>query len=241
MRDADPGSSSPETPKDNMRRRVISGVVLTIVGFGIVSFGGWALAIILLLALGLSLREWWGLARGAKKPVLSMLSGLIYLPLVFACFYMVRELLPAGGFYLAVALVMTVAVSDMGAYFTGKTIGGKKLWPSISPKKTWAGFGGAIFWAGSILALILAGSLFNSYLQAHFDLQGWMILPAFLVGGMMGAFGQAGDLLVSYLKRRAHIKDAGHLIPGHGGLLDRIDSLMFVTPFYLLVIWLWLG
>lgn len=142
----------------------------------------------------------------------------------FSCFYLLREVHPAYIFYL----LGIVWMSDIGAYFSGKLIGGPKLWESVSPNKTWAGLGGAIFAPLFILPLWLYfdGSREPLFIILYFAM-GFMIL---------GVLGQAGDLLISGFKRKAGVKDTGHLIPGHGGLLDRIDSLMLVTPvFYLLL------
>ena len=115
--------------------------------------------------------------------------------------------------------MMCVWASDIGAYFTGKRLKGPKMAPKISPNKTWAGFLGAMFFGGLTLWAM------SFFVQA--GIPGGLL---FLSGSVFGAVGQAGDLLVSILKRQAGTKDTGNLIPGHGGLLDRIDSLLLVIP-----------
>jgi len=116
------------------------------------------------------------------------------------------------GLFLFVLLV--IWATDIGAYFSGKTIGGPKLLPRVSPKKTWAGL------IGGMIAAALVGSgvalVFGAAQPAI----------AALVGALTAVVGQAGDLLESYAKRRSDVKDSGSLIPGHGGLLDRIDGLL---------------
>ena len=119
--------------------------------------------------------------------------------------------------YGALAIVWLMAViwaADSLAYFAGRTIGGPKLAPVLSPKKTWAGLGGAI--AGGILASLAVASLAG--------LPSLVLLA--LLGGLLAVVGQAGDLFKSALKRFYGVKDAGRLIPGHGGVLDRVDGLV---------------
>lgn len=114
-------------------------------------------------------------------------------------------------------LVASVVATDIGAYFAGRLIGGPKLLPSISPKKTWAGlFGGmaASAAAGAALADQFVG---NVTLSAA-------------CGAGLAVVAQAGDFLESWLKRRAGVKDSGHLIPGHGGFLDRLDGFLAAAP-----------
>ena len=119
--------------------------------------------------------------------------------------------------------------TDIFAYFAGRSIGGPKLAPRISPNKTWAGLTGGV-----------AGAAVLGWLVAHaFDLE-----PIFRwIGGPMGAIAQAGDLYESWVKRRAGTKDSGTLLPGHGGVLDRLDGLLAVVlaTTLLLMAGLWTG
>lgn len=121
---------------------------------------------------------------------------------------------PAQGFVAIVFLFVVVWVTDILAYFVGRAVGGPKLWPSISPKKTWSGAAG-----GAIAATIAAIGL------AH--VAGLRSLGAIAVLGLaLSAVAQAGDLFESSVKRRFGTKDASHLIPGHGGLMDRLDGFL---------------
>ena len=108
-------------------------------------------------------------------------------------------------------------------------MGKKKLCPKISPHKTWEGaLGGFVF---SLLTTVLAGWAMNSFLTHHFT-----VMQLLSLGGLISLAGQLGDLAESLFKRDAGIKDSGSLIPGHGGILDRFDSLLFAVPlvyFYL--------
>lgn len=118
------------------------------------------------------------------------------------------------GLWLVVYLFAVVWSTDIAAYFTGRALGGPKLWPAVSPKKTWSG---AI---GGLLAGALAGVV-----AAHFA-GAPRLVPVFFVGVVLSIASQAGDLLESSLKRRFGVKDSGWIIPGHGGLLDRVDGLV---------------
>lgn len=126
--------------------------------------------------------------------------------------------LPSGGLSLFLFTMLAVWATDIGAYAAGRSIGGPKLAPRISPKKTWAG---------------LLGGMASSAIV------GWGIavavgaqspVLALLVGGILAVVAQAGDLFESAVKRRYNVKDSGHLIPGHGGILDRIDGLLVAAP-----------
>jgi phosphatidate cytidylyltransferase len=115
-------------------------------------------------------------------------------------------------------LFAIVWATDSLAYIVGSLIGGAKLWPRISPNKTWAGLGGGL--AGAVAASVVVGKIFLTKLS----------LPFLVSSGLcLGAIAQAGDLAESAFKRRFGLKDSGRLIPGHGGLLDRIDGLVFAV------------
>jgi phosphatidate cytidylyltransferase len=123
------------------------------------------------------------------------------------------------------AMVVTWA-TDICAYFAGRSIGGPKLAPRISPNKTWAGLGGGV----------IGAALFGGLLAYYFDLG----TPFLALGGLMGLIAQAGDLYESWVKRRAGVKDSGTILPGHGGVLDRLDGLLPVAVLTLLVLVAWL-
>jgi phosphatidate cytidylyltransferase len=136
-------------------------------------------------------------------------------------------------------MVVTLWASDSGAYFVGRKFGGPKLAPVISPKKTWSGFCGALFSAGIMLFLFYY-LFFSHHAIFRMGTVSGRPLEFFLTGMIAGGVGQAGDLLESFFKRKAGVKDTGNLIPGHGGLLDRIDSLLLASPVFLALSWFWL-
>lgn len=132
-------------------------------------------------------------------------------------------------FGLVFWMMVVTWATDIFAYFAGRTIGGPKLAPRISPNKTWAGLFGGIVGAAATGALA----------AWYFDLG----MPFLYIGGAMAVLAQAGDLYESGLKRRAGVKDSGTILPGHGGVLDRLDGLLpvIVATFLLLVTGQWTG
>lgn len=215
-----------------LQLRCLSGGVLVPFSVGVIWVGGWTFWMLVAAVFALSVREWVRVARAAPGFVFHMVFGVAYLALCFASFIYLRGL--PGGLYGAIALILAVSASDTGAYFTGKTIGGPKLAPRISPNKTWAGFGGAMLFCALALwgMAILAGMFGDISLPL-----GPYSMMAFGAGLVVGAVGQGGDLFMSFHKRRAGIKDMGNLIPGHGGVLDRIDSLLLACPVFLALLW----
>ncbi|MBI5022519.1 MAG: phosphatidate cytidylyltransferase [Ignavibacteriales bacterium] len=129
------------------------------------------------------------------------------------------------GGYTVIAILATIWICDSAAYYVGSAFGKHKLFPRVSPNKSWEGaIGGFIF---SILAAIIAKYIALEYLS---------VANAIVIGMIVGVFGQLGDLFESALKRDAGVKDSSTLLPGHGGVLDRFDSLLFAAPlvyFYL--------
>ncbi|MEN8205961.1 MAG: phosphatidate cytidylyltransferase [Pseudomonadota bacterium] len=131
---------------------------------------------------------------------------------------------------LTLMLLMLVWLADIGAYFAGRQWGNRKLAPAISPGKTWEGVYGGLL--SSLLFAAVAGGLFSHSLR-------WTL--AFMMISLVAAmFSVAGDLVESLMKRQSGIKDSGHIIPGHGGIFDRIDSLVAAAPLFLIG-FLWLA
>ncbi|MBG1231729.1 phosphatidate cytidylyltransferase [Aestuariivirga litoralis] len=145
------------------------------------------------------------------------LLGVFYVSLPMIAFVLLREDEQSGRW----AVVWCFAVvwgADIFAYFFGRIIGGPKLAPTLSPKKTWAGLLGAVVGA-ALVSAVLAG------------FWGLMILPLVLIAAAAALVEQAGDIFESALKRRYGVKDSGNFIPGHGGVLDRVDGLLAVVLF----------
>ncbi|MDT8408311.1 MAG: phosphatidate cytidylyltransferase [Wenzhouxiangellaceae bacterium] len=127
-----------------------------------------------------------------------------------------------------VFLVLVVAAADIGAFFTGMNVGGPKLAPRISPGKTWSGVGG-----GLVVAALVAVVAGHWIVDVPFS---W--LQAAIAALLLALISVCGDLLISLMKRHRNLKDTSSLLPGHGGLLDRIDGLAAAAPIYALMTWL---
>ena len=153
-----------------------------------------------------------------RRPDLA--RGIVYVGLPVMALLVIRR--QEEGIVFAVWALASVWACDIGAYFTGRFVGGPKLAPAISPNKTWAGLIG-----GVVLASLFAASM-------HF--QYGLALRLTLATPMLAVLAQAGDLYESWLKRRAGVKDSGTLLPGHGGVLDRLDGLVPVAPLAALLI-----
>ncbi|MEW6386021.1 MAG: phosphatidate cytidylyltransferase [Thermodesulfobacteriota bacterium] len=143
--------------------------------------------------------------------------GLLYLPLLLGHLVWLRFM--AQGEWWVLWLLAVIFAGDTTAFYSGKAWGEKKLYPQVSPGKTWVGT------AGGLAACLVVGILLGRQLfpQSRTVSLAWLSL-------LVGLLGLVGDLFESMLKRQARVKDAGSLLPGHGGMLDRLDSLLFAVP-----------
>ncbi|XJZ28530.1 phosphatidate cytidylyltransferase [Bacillota bacterium Lsc_1132] len=154
--------------------------------------------------------------RVTFEDVSFMILSVLYVGIGFYFFVETRQ---AGGLvYLFYSLFMIWA-TDSGAYFIGKAYGKKKLWPEISPNKTVGGF------VGGIISALFVAVLFSFLTDMNVSIFTLMAITV-----VLSIFGQIGDLVESALKRHFNVKDSGTILPGHGGILDRFDSLLFVWP-----------
>jgi phosphatidate cytidylyltransferase len=154
------------------------------------------------------------------------LLGILYVGFLLSHVSLIRNLVRGQTWILF--LITTIWAGDISAFGVGSWLGRHKLYPKISPKKTVEGLAGAVL--GSVLVSLIFRGLFIPHLH---------IAIVILVAFILGLLGQFGDLTESMLKRSAQVKDSGGLLPGHGGMLDRLDSFLFTAPFlyYVLVYW----
>ena len=141
--------------------------------------------------------------------------GIFYVFVPVMALIFLRQQQP-GGFLLAFWTLSLVWATDIGAYFAGRSIGGPKLAPRISPSKTWAGLG------GGVLAALILGFVLHRFAGLPIQLAA--------ASGLLAVAAQLGDLLESAMKRRAGVKDSGTLLPGHGGVMDRLDGVVAAAP-----------
>lgn len=222
------GAEAP-VKRSDLGVRAVSAVVMLSVAGTALWFGGRAwTAFVAVIALGV-LWEWWRLvAKFVPSPVTRttwMIIGFCYIALASAFLDQTRQGVQG---LLEVSVILAVVIAtDVGAYFTGRTIGGPKIAPAISPSKTWSGlFGGMIGASLPFLGIVMSRWDSISRLD-DFPPTLWVLL-CFVSGAMLAVVAQTGDFFESWMKRRAGVKDSGRLIPGHGGLFDRVDGLLAV-------------
>ncbi len=175
--------------------------------------GWWAIALLWVQGYPSSAVLW------AHKPIKVVMGWLVLLPTWLALVFLRGEHLGQG---LILLVVLVVVCADIGAYFTGRAFGRRKLAPSVSPGKSWEGMWGG-FVCSLLLALVVALTLGGGWLVVA------IIAPAALASVL-------GDLLESMVKRQRGIKDSGHILPGHGGILDRVDSITAAAPVFALAV-----
>ena len=135
-----------------------------------------------------------------------------------------------GGTVVIIYLIAVIAGTDIGAYFAGRSIKGPKLAPAISPNKTWAGLIGGTIAAGLVGLLFFYTLALGGKDIAVLGVFGHEAAAAFAASCLIAPLAQSGDLMESWIKRRRGIKDSGNLIPGHGGILDRVDGYLTAAP-----------
>ena len=213
----------------DLSTRLISAVVMLAVAAAAVAIGGAVLdAFIFVVALAAFAEFAMLIVKATPNLALRLVAWL-----AGAAYFGAAAAILAGASTFLLLLVVGVTVfTDTGAYFTGRAIGGPKIAPRISPSKTWAGLLGGM--AASVLGMFLAVFLADSSLtwpryELGLNLSVQNVTGAVLIGAGLAVVAQAGDFFESWLKRRAGVKDSSRLIPGHGGVFDRIDGLIPVA------------
>lgn len=201
------------TGGDNLSVRLASSLVLAPLALAAAWFGG---AVFLIFWAGAALIigwEWIKLVAPARDPLPWRVAGMIYAAIVFTAPVLLRADVN-NGFVALVFLFAIVWMTDIMGYVVGRAFGGPKLWPAVSPNKTRSGAIGGM--AGALAAgIVIAAALSLA------------VLPIAILSVILSMMAQAGDLFESAIKRRFGAKDTSHLIPGHGGLMDRLDG--FIT------------
>jgi phosphatidate cytidylyltransferase len=242
----------------DLRTRILSAIVMVAVGAVEIWLGGTAFAVLVVILTAVMVWELAGMTAPWQQASPRVVAGIAAVALVIALFLpdpvallllmapgIVLALTPrrdrwlaavyavvilvagfglillrqAGGSGAILWLVAVVVTSDVLGYFVGRTFGGPKFWPAVSPKKTWSGT--VAGWLGAALV----GVVVVLWVGAS-----WLLVP---VSALVAFAGQMGDIAESWVKRRAGVKDASDLIPGHGGVLDRFDALIGAMVFLL--------
>jgi phosphatidate cytidylyltransferase len=202
--------------KSDLMVRAGSALIMFAIAGTALWFGGLAFGLLLLVGGALVLVEWFALVRAMSlgsgaKAALSALGPVLVVG-AMAGLWFIRDQL---GVTAALWVFGMVWATDIGAYFAGRAFGGARLAPKISPSKTWSGL------IGGMIAALIARATIG-------DRAGIIGVPLW-IGLFMGLLAQLGDLAQSWMKRRAGVKDSGKLIPGHGGLFDRVDGVLPVA------------
>jgi phosphatidate cytidylyltransferase len=250
---------------NELRTRAVMGLALILVALAALFFGGFFFWLLLVIAGVLMQGEWGGLTD-ARPEYRRMAMFAVSVPLAILCplaagvswtaftlmvaafffvaliarsvklglgvFYVcvpvmallfLRDQEPgAYGFLLALWALAMVWATDIGAYFAGRAIGGPKLAPRVSPSKTWSGL------AGGVLAALLTGFLLHRFAGLPIQFAA--------AGGLLAVAAQLGDFLESWMKRKAGVKDSGSILPGHGGIMDRLDGVVAAAPLAALLV-----
>ncbi len=235
----------------DLQTRLASALVMAVVGIGAIWIGDWVFTLLVVLLIAAMI---WELAKitSADQPMQAVVLGglallcltaikllampmllvLLALPAVAMLVTPRKDRVAAALYALAImvagyelialrergiadllVVVLIVIASDIGGYFAGRTLGGPKFWPAISPKKTWSGTVAGWIGAGLVAAIFAALGFVP-----------WILV---VLAPFVAFAGQLGDIMESWFKRRAGVKDSSNLIPGHGGVLDRFDAMIF--------------
>jgi len=205
--------------ENELKKRILSSIILFPIIFFFVIKGSYYFLFLLIISLAIASYEWHILAK--KKPY--YILGFIFLICSFSSIYQIR--IGQNNSYEEFIIILFICIfTDIGGYVFGKTFKGPKL-TSYSPKKTISGLVGSYLLS---ILLIPFFFYFNLY-EKNF------ILSKIIFVILISTASQLGDIILSYFKRKSNLKDTGKIIPGHGGLLDRIDGMIFAFPFAYLI------
>jgi len=201
-------------------KRFISSIIMLPIIILVILKGSFIFNLFLFFLFLLASYEWF---KMSKKKIIKSFLGILFLILSFYSAYQLRD---QSGFNFFIFLVLICVFTDIGGFFFGKLFKGPKL-TKISPKKTYSGV------IGSFVLPLFFGLISYSYTNLNYS--EFIKINLILLILIISFTSQLGDLIISYFKRIAKVKDTGKFLPGHGGILDRIDGLIFVIPFIYLI------
>ena len=209
--------------KQELLKRIISSLTLILIALFFIIKGSFFFNFFILVCFIITVYEWHMMSK--KKPF--HIIGIFFL--IFS-FYTVYYLRAENDLKFFLLVVITCIATDIGGYIFGNIFKGPKL-TKISPKKTYAGMFGGFF-----LAIIFTNLFFNNLNFINLGNNAQISKEIFIIVLLLSFVSQIGDLTISFFKRKSKIKNTGKLIPGHGGLLDRIDGMIFAFPFMFIII-----
>ena len=203
-----------------LKQRIISSIVLIPLVFFCILMGSYIFSLLIFISFIITLYEW---NKMIQSKILVFL-GSIYLLFAYLTVFMIRNNFGIDSVYYFFLIILICISTDIGGYIFGKIIKGPKL-GFISPNKTYAGF------IGGIIMTIIMVLLFVNFIYSFNIDKSKVNLVFLLFVFLISIVSQIGDLIISYFKRLSKIKETGNIIPGHGGLLDRTDGMVFAFPF----------
>ena len=202
--------------KQELQKRILSSLILIPIALFFIIKGSFLFNFFIIICFMITSYEWHKMSY--KKPY--YLIGLLFLIISFYSAYKIRTTMNGDYIYFIIILLICI-LTDIGGYIFGKILKGPKL-TKISPKKTYSGMLGSY-----LMPLILTAVIFKKY----------FVLDTIIISVIIiSTVSQLGDLFISYLKRKSKIKDTDKILPGHGGLLDRFDGIIFAIPFGLILL-----
>ena len=202
------------------KKRIISSVVLLPISLFVIIKGSFLFNLFLVLCFSLTIYEWYMMSKTKHYHLL----GYIFLIFSFYSAFYLRNFLDEKSLMIFVITLIICISTDIGGYIFGKILKGPKL-TKLSPKKTFSGMFGSFICSFFITFILIENSdlIFGQYIKWKIELFVYIFFSS--------ALSQIGDITISFFKRLSKIKDTGKIIPGHGGILDRIDGIIFVFPF----------
>tara|TARA_B100000900_G_scaffold397428_1_gene397754 strand:+ start:54 stop:710 length:657 start_codon:yes stop_codon:yes gene_type:complete len=208
--------------KKELQKRILSSIILIPLALFFIIKGSFLFNFFISICFFITCYEWYMMTKNKRYNVL----GYIFLFFSFYSIYELRNMFGVADYSWLLAITIVCVATDIGGYIFGKIFKGPKL-TKFSPNKTYAGMIGGYFL--SIISI-------NIYLQSTYFIGGVEITrQIFIFIILISTVSQLGDIIISYFKRLSKIKDTGKIIPGHGGLLDRIDGMIFAFPFTYLI------
>jgi phosphatidate cytidylyltransferase len=200
----------------NLRLRIVSALILGSLFIASILFSKWLYYLVIVIVGILMGYEWYNITKQTKY----LKYGYVIIPLPILCLIALRH--THDNYIFSLLYFCSIWTVDTFAMIGGKSIGGPKLAPIISPNKTWSGL-----ITGCLFSGIICHIMGRVFIIQNFPIN------FFIYGFLNGIVSQMSDIFISYFKRKCHVKDSGSLIPGHGGVLDRFDSTIFSAPMLL--------
>tara|TARA_Y100000591_G_scaffold228406_1_gene199414 strand:+ start:1198 stop:1845 length:648 start_codon:yes stop_codon:yes gene_type:complete len=209
--------------KKEFEKRFLSSIILVPLSFFVIIKGSILFNLFLIICLLVAFYEWHMMARQKKF----LIPGYFFLILSFYCTYNLRNHLDSDGLATFLFVIIICISTDIGGYLFGKFFKGPKL-TKISPNKTYSGMIGSFFLSIVSINFFYYFSFFENFTS--------FTNKTMLIVFLISVISQIGDMTISFFKRLSKVKDTGKIIPGHGGLLDRIDGMIFAFPFSYLIL-----